>query len=101
MTAHCALNPDRMLYFVLCRYGSGLAWAERDADRMGYKNTIDDIQSGELPNVVQVIEVNVAEIISRDVTGDMIVEARGPEIRSKLLADLARQDHERELRRHA
>jgi hypothetical protein len=77
-SAHCAPtapNPDRMIYLVLCEYGSGRAWAERVADRVNLADTIVDIHSGELPNVKQVIEINIAEIISRDVTEDVLKAA--------------------------
>jgi hypothetical protein len=88
------LNPDRSIFLVLCRYGDlGLAWAERDVARTCRTCTLEDIRSGELPYVEQVIEFNVAEGWSRDVTADMVVEARHDEIRSKVLSQLAIQDH--------
>lgn len=70
-----ALNPDRTIYFVLCRYRSGMDWAARDIARTCKTCTIEDIRSGELPNVQQVIELNVAEFSSRDVTEDILREA--------------------------
>jgi len=78
MSIHCSapsITPDRMVYFVLCDYRSGLAWAERDASRVNLADTVTDIHSGELPNVKQVIEINIAEVISRDVTEDVLKAA--------------------------
>jgi hypothetical protein len=78
MTARCSTAPpnsDRMVYFVLCEYGTGLAWAERDASRVNLADTVTDIHSGELANVKQVIEINIAEVISRDVTEDVLKAA--------------------------
>lgn len=92
------INPDRMIYFVLCNYRDGKAWAERDLGRTNRKDTLEDIMSGELPAVQMVIELNYVEFTSRDVTGDFVVEARAPEIRSKTMAMLAEQDHARALR---
>lgn len=68
------VNPDRMIYFVLCRYRDGLAWAERDLGRTNRKDTLEDIMSGELPGVQMVIELNYVEFISRDVTADFVFE---------------------------
>lgn len=105
-SAHCAPtaptspNPDRMIYFVLCSYDGALAWAERDVGDTDKATTIHDIRSGELRNVVQVIELNYTEFSSRDVTGEMVVEARADEIRSKLLSQLAEQDHARDHLKH-
>lgn len=70
------INPDRTIYFVLCEYNSGPAWAERVLDRTDKASTIEDIRSKELPNVIQVIELNPVEFSSRDVTEDMIAAAR-------------------------
>jgi hypothetical protein len=69
------MNMDRMQYFVLCQYKSGLSWAERDPANMDRKNTIEDICSGELPDVVMVLECNPVEIICRDVTEDILADA--------------------------
>lgn len=94
------IKPDRMIYFVLCRYRDGLAWAERPLDRTHRKDTLEDIMSGELPNVVQVIELNYVEFTSRDVTGDFIVEARRDEIRSKAMRQLLEQDRAQDHRKN-
>jgi hypothetical protein len=108
MSAHCAPtapNPDRMIYFVLCRFNSGLAWAERDAGDTDKATTIHDIRSGELRNVVQVIELNHAEFTSRDVTEDILAEcitANFIAVGERLFADQIAydRDHARDLRKH-
>jgi hypothetical protein len=100
MSAHCSINPDRMIYFVLCRYRDGLAWAERDAGRTNKRDTVLDITNGALPNVVQVIELNYVEFTSRDVTEDFAVyQDFVPHLTpSERLAAL--HDHQRDLRKH-
>jgi hypothetical protein len=66
---------DQMLYFVQCDFGRrGLAWVERsDCSR---KATIRDIRSGELEDVICVLECNPVETICRDVTEDFLTFAR-------------------------
>lgn len=68
------LNMDRSFYFVLCQYKSGLAWAEREPANMTRRETVIDIRSGELPDVVRVLECNPVEGICRDVTEDILAE---------------------------
>lgn len=68
-------TSDKMIYFVLCAYGSGQAWAERDPANMSRRETIIDIRSGELPNVLQVLECNPVEHICSDVTAELLDEA--------------------------
>lgn len=65
---------DLMQYFVLCRYKTGLQWAARDPANMDRKNTMDDICSGELPDVVTVLECNPVENICNNVTEDILAE---------------------------
>jgi hypothetical protein len=67
-----------MIYLALCHYRCGMAWAERDVARTGWNDTIEDIRTGDLPDVVQVIEFNVVEVSSRDVTEDALSEAGRP-----------------------
>lgn len=69
------LNPDLMIYFVQRRYKSGLAWAERDPANMSRRDTIADIMTGELPDVVTVLECNPVEHVCSDVTEDVMREA--------------------------
>lgn len=99
-----AFNPDRQVFLVLCNYGKhGLAWAERDVARTGRADTVEDIRSGELPDVEMVVELNVAEFSSRDVTEE-IKRAAGrwfaedaPPLTGQNLIDW-RHDHARGLR---
>jgi hypothetical protein len=73
------MNNDRMIYFVLCDFGRhGLEWVARDPANMTRRETIIDIQSGELRDVIQVLECNPCEGICHDVTGDMLAEAAAP-----------------------
>ena len=92
------VKPDRMIYFVLCRYRDGMAWAERDLGRTNRKDTLEDIMSGELPAVVQVIELNYIEFISRDVTADFVFEPHAPAL-SPAERAVAAQDHARDHRK--
>jgi hypothetical protein len=95
MPAHYSLSPDRSIFMVLCRYGGGsLAWAERDAARTCRAATVEDIIKGELAAIVQIIEFNIAENWSRDVTEELMAEAPRPDdLRSRHLSELAEQDH--------
>lgn len=70
-----SLNPDLMQYFVLCQFKSGLVWAERNPANMSRRDTIADIMTGDLENVVKVMEANEAEHIWNDVTEDIMAEA--------------------------
>jgi len=106
MSCKCSPNPDRMIYLTLCRYRSGMAWAERDVARTNWQDTVEDIRSGELPDVVQVIEFNVVEVSSRDVTEDALSEAGRicrpgfAALMSKSDQLLAQIDHDRDYRKH-
>lgn len=91
------MKHDRMIYFCLCRYRDGLAWAERSAERTNRGDTLEDILNGSLPNVLQVIELNYVEFISRDVTEDFLPKALRDVIRDKITAE---QDHARDLRKN-
>lgn len=70
-----SLNPDRMIYFVLCQYKSGVEWTARDPANMSRRDTIADIITGDLANVVTVLECNPVENICNDVTDDILAEA--------------------------
>lgn len=100
-------DPDRQIFFVLCDYGRhGLEWVVRDPARMGRKDTIAAIRSGELRDVVQVIELNVAEFSSRDVTEDILGEVSFDRAMTAIdnALNFDRQpaafDHRRDLRKH-
>lgn len=70
-----AINPDTMIYFCLVRYKSGLQWAERDPANMSRRDTIADIMTGDLKNVVTILECNPVEHLCSDVTEDILSEA--------------------------
>lgn len=105
MTARPAPNPpvgDNMIYFVLCDYRSGRQWAARDPSNMDRKSTFRDIRSGELPNVVAVLECNPVENICNDVTDDVLPECFAASVAPPLSGQDKidwQRDHERALRR--
>ena len=102
MSAYCAINPDRMIYFVLCRYRDGLAWAERDAGRTNKRDTLEDICNGALPKVTQVIELNFIEHTSRDVTDEFALAIEQPSFVREAADSLAAlHDHENDIRKHS
>ena len=97
-----------VVYFIICQFKDGRASVERDTTRMNRADTIEDIRSGELSDVVMVIETEFTphglsgSINSRDVTADILAEAeelraqdRSPIMSAldRLLADL---DHDRD-----
>lgn len=108
------LNPDTMQYFVLCRFKAGLEWVARDPANMSRRDTIADICSGELPDVVTVLECNPVEKICNDVTEDILAEclkanfiALGEKFFADEIAPLTGQDridwerdHERAMKEH-
>ena len=61
----------QILYFVECDFGNGKAFLECDRDRSSFKQVIDDIVSGEVENVLTVLEVIEGEKSCRDVTEDV------------------------------
>lgn len=94
------MKHDRMIYFCLCAFRDGKAWAERDIGRTNKRDTIEDICSGNLSNVVQVIELNYAEFSSRDVTEDFLPDSVRPEIRTQVMSDQFQIDHRRDYQKH-
>lgn len=68
-------NDDLMIYFVKVRYRSGECWAERDPANMSRRDTIADIMTGDLADVVTILECNPVEHVCSDVTEDMMREA--------------------------
>lgn len=106
MCARCAppLAPAHVLHFVLCDFDSGAGWVERDPSRMTRELTVHDIRSGELRNVLQVIETEITaggQLSSRDVTEDvMAVCARYPEPLSPSERLAALHDRQRDLRKN-
>jgi hypothetical protein len=90
-----------MTVLCLVRYGTGLAYAERAAERANLADTIADIKSGDLKNVVRIVEFNTAEFSSRDITDDVlhctVDEIEYPEPLAMMLADW---DRERDYRKN-
>lgn len=105
MTARTAPHApvgDNMIYFVLCDYRSGRQWAARDPSNMDRTSTFRDIRSGELPNVVTLLECNPVENICNDVTDDVLPEcfaAKVPRLSGQDAIDWQR-DHARDQRKH-
>lgn len=100
MSCHCAPNNDKMIYFVLCDFGKiGREWVARNPANMSRRDTIVDIQSGELPSVVTVLECNPFENICNDVTEDIMRDAFIPEASTVSMQDLT-FDHARDHRKH-
>jgi hypothetical protein len=62
---------DQMTYIVICASESGPYVRERDVSDMGRKTTVADIASGQIEDVVQVLECNPVEHLCSDVTKDI------------------------------
>lgn len=65
---------DHMTYIVVCSHKGDSYLPERDVADTDRKTTVADIASGELSDVIQIIEFNPAEHSSRDVTEDIAWE---------------------------
>lgn len=66
---------DHNTFLILCRARSGALYlAERDLADCDRQSTIQQIASGEFPDLVQVLEFNPVEGWSRDVTEDVAME---------------------------
>lgn len=60
------------LYFVLADHGSqGTAWAERDPNDMDRETTILDLIGGQIDAPLRVIEVDIADGFSKDVSEEI------------------------------
>lgn len=73
-----SLQPSQVLYFVIAEYKGVRYVPERDTSRMSREKTLVDLRTGELENVVSIIETEITaggQISSRDVTASMLVEA--------------------------
>lgn len=64
-------NP---IYLIIVAHKSGAYVPERNVSDLGRAETIADIAAGQVENVVSVIEVNIADLTSRDVTSDIARE---------------------------
>ena len=67
---------DGPLYFVLKDFGRhGTAFIETDPEANSREDIIDDLASGELDDVLQVIAVDIESGIARDVTHEFMTAA--------------------------
>lgn len=65
------------LYFIECSFGKrSRAFLECDRDRSSRRQVVDDIVSGEVENVLTVLEVFQDEGSCRDITSDIAEEVR-------------------------
>jgi len=69
------MNPDRMLYLVVCAHERGDYVAERDVSDLDRSTTVQDIRAGQFGEILHVIEFCIAERIVADVTEDVLREA--------------------------
>ena len=67
---------DRLIYFVLCDYGPelGQAWAETDPAKADRETILSWLTHGEFTNPIEVLEVNKAAGICRDVTAEFMAK---------------------------
>lgn len=73
MSVYCSRAPDPLLHFILCDFGKiGREWIARDVGRMNRADTVEDIRSGEIANVLRVLECSLEGPICRDVTEDIL-----------------------------
>lgn len=98
------INPNAVLYFVISSYKGSRYVVESDLDRMTREQTIRGIRSGELTDIVSIIETEFTDngLSSRDVTAALLMEAdlmRGmaPEPTDRQAAAF---DHDRDERKH-
>jgi len=68
------LISDRMIYLVTVAYEDGDYVSPRPLSDLDRATTIKDIASGEIEDLVQVLECNPVEGICRDVTTDIARE---------------------------
>jgi hypothetical protein len=84
------LNQDCPRYLVLAMASGKPVWVERDDADCDFIGTADDIWSGQIENVVQVISLNVAREECEDVSKDIAraICARAEREVTKLRPDL-------------
>lgn len=70
-----AIGP--VLYFVIGQFKDGRAVIERDVTRMTREKTLNDLRTGDLTDVVMIIETEFTDqgLSSRDVTAALLMEA--------------------------
>ena len=59
------------MHVIECRSNKVSFFRERDSDRFGLRDTVDDILTGQVEDVARVYAFNLAEGWSRDVTEDV------------------------------
>lgn len=69
------MTSQTALHFILADFGRrGTAWVERDPNDMDRETTIRDLMGMQIDRPLRVIEVNVSEGTSRDVSEDIAIE---------------------------
>lgn len=99
------MQPNAVLYFVVCDHPNGRYLPERDVCHMTREMTLRHLTTGDLTDVVSIIEIERTAdgaLSSRDVTAAMLMEVdlmRGmaPE---PIDRQAAARDHSRDLRKH-
>ena len=100
-----SIRPNAVLYFVIAEYKGARYIPERDLCDMTREITLRDLRSGELTDVVSIIETEITAagaLSSRDVTAALLMEA---DLLHGLAPDpidrqAARFDHARDMRKH-
>jgi hypothetical protein len=69
------LNLDRSVFSVIASLNGEAYTVERDMSEMTFSKIVEDIQNGQLEDVIAVIEFNPAEGWSNDVTADVMAAA--------------------------
>ncbi len=95
-------TQDVFTYFVLADFGkAGVAWVERSVNDADRKTTVADISSGQLGDVMTILECNPVENIRNGVTEELLREAGlWDEPLEPIDAQAARFDHAHDLRKH-
>jgi hypothetical protein len=76
---------DRELYLIVCRYRGKVFGAERCLSDMTLDQTVDDIMSGQVEDVIAVIEFNPIEGWSRLITEDIAIAVANRAARTQRL----------------
>lgn len=72
LAPHTPRPSEKPMYFVLADHGSaGTAWAERDPNDMDRETTILDLIGAQIEAPLRVIEVDIADGLSRDVSEEI------------------------------
>lgn len=72
------MTNQNTFHFILADFGKlGTAWVERDPNDMDRETTIRDLMGMQIDRPLSVIEVNISEGTSRDVSEDIAREIAG------------------------